>query len=220
MSPDRTNPTRTEPGGLPAPPSPGHAGLPKGTQTPQPGPPRHPPVPPRGRRSRRARHLPAPGRRKGQRRWMLLTLRRAGCGRHPSAGTVRSTTAPSSSPWHPAGRSSRRLPAGSARPGRAEGRPRTPGNKGPAQPRGCAGPGGARPDRRHRPRHRHHRPHRPAPRRRLNPAPKAASPVGRPAGVIARQPVLWQEENRAGWKSVASKSPSGGDESRSRSLLL
>lgn len=148
---------------------PGMPRLPEGTGRghrahPDPASPPYPATPsaPRGRRSRRPQHLPAPGRGKGQPRFPL-TLRHAGCGRDPSGRTVRSTTAPSSSPSHPAGNSSCSLPAGSGRPGRREGRPRTPGNKGPAQPHGCAGAGDARPERRHRPWHRHHRRHQPAP---------------------------------------------------------
>lgn len=171
-----------------------------------------PPPAPRGRRSRRPRHLPAPGRGK-ERPQLPLTLRRAGSGRDPSGRTARSTTAPSSSPSHPGGNSSCCLPAGSGRPGRGEGRPRTPGNKGPAQPHGCAGAGDARPERAGT-----------APGTGIighispplagtvpagrEPAPKAASPAALGAGIVSRQPAFGKEGDTAGlrwagWKSIA-----------------
>lgn len=113
ISPDRTEPggsRRLRPPGIPGLPK-GHRALPDSASLPTP-----PPSPaPRGRRSRRPRHLPAPGRGKEH---LPLTLRRAGSGRAPSGRAARSTTAPSSSPWHPAGgNGSCCLPGGLRPPG-------------------------------------------------------------------------------------------------------
>lgn len=169
---------------------PGHRGSrrerPKGPGAPRPRIPSlpRPPSCPTGKAEPPAPAPPRPGRGKGHWR-LLLTLRRAGCGRRPSGRTARSTTAPSSSPSHPAGSSPSSLPAGQAGP------PGPPGTKGrhslmAAQGRAMLATGAGTAPARH---HRHIRPPLAGtvPARR-DPAPKPPCPRPREAGSALGSP--------------------------------